>query len=359
MNWQTRDKDLTREEVIALAQKNVAPYWLNSLPLFMADQADSGLGIFPLDEQVIKKTWVLLFVDLSTFGGESILAYAAELDRRYRAYQVGVLIIIHAPYLFSKVKRHIHHWGRTHAVSMPCAFDFDDSLRAAFGVRSESQALIFDQGKRVFESSEGLELPVLEKFLQNFLRQKDPGLALFPVLQPFAGVPVDSKRFEFGFTQSFGENAQFRGVEFKELDPMTRVGMPQESTSPVPGEFLLVGKWHQDWERIWTADPLARIEFESPAPWVSLVAQPLAGEPKDKCFIEVELSSDRVYSDVIGSHLHLSETGEAVLEFSHPGLFQLLKKLPSKDRCINLSFPLADQAPVALYGIRFGELPSV
>jgi len=45
MNWKTRDKDLTREEVIALAQKNVAPYWLNSLPLFMADQADSGLGI--------------------------------------------------------------------------------------------------------------------------------------------------------------------------------------------------------------------------------------------------------------------------------------------------------------------------
>ena len=360
MTSKTKNSDLTREEEIALVQKSLTPYWFNSPPLFFIHREEDRLVILPLIEEVVQKKWVFLFFDPTTFAGESVLIYAKELDRRYYVHGVRVGIVYYSPYFFLKVKRHIHEWMSQLSTSLPLVFDFDDELKEIFQLNAQPLAVLFDQGKKVAQTLAGSWLPEIESHVQHLLRQNDPGLALFPVLSPIQGVSVDVKRVELGFATPAGEAAQYLGVSFQELDSTTRfsVHLPEVQTGSVSvqkrEQVRLQGQWGQDWERIWTSDPQAVLEFDSLSECIAVLAQPLAGEPGDVCWVEVELNGHRVSSEYFGKDLGLSETGDAFLKVSSARLFHILRDLPAERFTVTLKFPQANQFPIALYGIRFG-----
>lgn len=368
MTSNMKKSEPTREEFIAGVQKKMASYWLNSSPLFLIHQEDERLEFLPLDEEVLKKTWIFLFFDPTTFSGESALSYAQELDRRYRSHSVRVGMIYHSSYLWSRVKRHIYKWAESHRSDLPIVFDHDDLLKSFFKFSGEPLVMVMTQGKIVLERSGPEGYSQVESFLQGFLRKSDPGLALLPVLSSIEGLAHDVMRLELGFLHSWGEKVEFEGVSFQEVDSHTRLSVSDgeeysqhnesrgiDSQLSLSPRVHLHGNWGQDWERIWTADSNATLQWDLSSERIALVAQPLAGEPRDTCRIEVELNEQRPSSDHLGSDLKYSDEGQAVLDVSFAGLFHLLRHLPQGGCRVILRFPQASQFPIALYGLRSGS----
>lgn len=324
MAWKPKEKQLTPEETIELARKELAPFWTLSDPLLGAVRSPDGrASVHPLVKSFDAKAWVILFADLTLLSGEAVLQHAREWYKRYATHDLGFLLFVKQSYKCYSTLEALQPLLRRFPLNFTIALDSDGLLFEAFGAKAGlPRALLLHQRKILSEHSGSDWLKGTEASLQSFLRIKDPGLPLSPVVK-MSDLPKDTGQIELG----------------KSSQPM------QVSVS---------GKWSQDDEKIVTSDPAASLSFRAPSPRVSVIAQS-ALKTSEPTRVRVELSGDTVFEAAAGPDLGFGDDGGSEILVSDAQVYHFLVGLPAKNRDITLRFPDADRLPVALYGIRFSS----
>jgi hypothetical protein len=361
MTWKPKEKELTPAEAIALAKKELSPYWLGSAPKIAAVKSGDKFLIFSLDPQFEKKPWLILLVDVTQFSGYSALHYAKEWHRRYNTHHLGILLILLPVYQFlTQTKEVIKPFLELQQVQFPVVVDIDGGYSGAFETEEEAVAspkvLLLDKSKRFFEYSGQNNLSKVEIDIQSFLRASDPGLPLLPVFLPQQKMIQDVLRIELGMHPKVGQTAPFVEEGFHPTTNGYRAGQfhGMRPKSMKSDQIFLSGSWTQDSERIMTSDASAVIGFLSPSAVVSLIAQAVT-KSEDLAVIAIEINGSPVTETFSGVHVKMDENGQSVLYLEQRHLHHILTDLPASHREITLRFPEATRHPVAIYGFRFGE----
>lgn len=358
MAWKPKEPELTLEQAVELATKELASFWHGSKPLLAGVRNGNAVQAFPLDLTFNERTWMLFFVDPTRSSGEVGLFYAREWHRRFAEHKIGVIIIFRPAFGFLRETRAIEQLMRREHFDYPLVVDAEGMLSAAFGVHELPKFVLFSKGKAILDRSGPEWTKGAESAIQTFLRASDPGLSLHPVIDLDDPNRPEWKRFkarEAG-QMDFGAG---RGIKY----PAPGFGGPaggfragafkgERPAKLEPGQLFIRGKWLQDGDRIATADPDAQIGFRSPSSNIILVAQSLSktGEPGK---IIVEINDTPAYDACAGGDMVFDDEGHSVVRVEHGKQYEVLRGVPEKDREVTLSFPFADRASVALYGLRF------
>jgi hypothetical protein len=348
-----KEKELTLEEALALAKKELAPQWHISKPLIAGVKAGNKVNVVPLDEVFAKKDWIILFIDVTEFAGDSAAWFFKELVKRYQSFGLTPMAMIRETYQIMRDRdqatRLLDHLGMTfiHVV------DRDNLLSQGFQAEESPAMIVWKQNILRVRRTRKDWFEGLEVELQSLLREMDPGLPLWLPI-PESSLPYrDRGRLEFGAKGGL----VYPGPGFKPNEKGFPMGQFHPHDLPMKwehGEIFITGKWVQDQDRIATSDPDATIRVEIPHSTLGIFAQPL-GEPDEHATIEIELGEVPVPDVFAGSNLVYNEEGRSVLRMSRAGLFRAMSKLPPKDRKVRFKFPYAHQTPVAIYGLRFAE----
>jgi hypothetical protein len=326
MAWKPKEKQLTPEEAVEEARRELAPFWLNSEPILAGVRSPEGKAtVHPLDKSLERKAWLVLMADLTTYAGEVLLTYAREWARRFSAHELGFTLVVH-PYgrCLENAKSLEPFLKRSH-LNFPIVLDHDGSLLAAFGAKAGLPRLVLlHQNKVMIEQTGFKGMQSTEVELQKFLRLSDPGLPFSPPFEPTIHLPTDSSRMELNQA-----TIKTSGVQLK-------------------------GKWNIEVDRVSTSDAAATLSFLSSGAHVSMIAQRLA-KTEDPSRMRVEVGGQPAFDAIMGPDLVSTDDGSTEIRVGQPQFYHVLAKLPMTTRGVNLKFPDADRMPVALYGLRFGN----
>jgi hypothetical protein len=332
MVWKPKEKELTVEEAIALAKRDLAPFWLGSEPLLAAVRGpDQHVNVYPLNPEFEKRAWLVFTLDLASFASESALLHATEWHRRYAALDLGFLAFFRSGYRFMSSARALEPLAKRLELGFPAVVDGGGLFQEAFGNAAGAlpQLTLLSGKKRVFEFPAADWKKSGEIALQKFLRSQDPGLPLPPIFRPeSAHEVVDLVKVDFGLRALHSRVA-----------------------------IQLGGKWITEDDRVVTSDPEATATFRSPGTHVSLLAQSAANTESEYTRVSIERADgDPLFDDAAGEDLVREEDGATGLRFTSAEAKHAIVDLPAKHRELRLRFPLADRLPVALYSLIFGEI---
>ena len=334
MAWKPKEKELTAEEAIDLAKKELAPFWFGSIPRIAGVTVDGGSLVVPLDPEFNKKAFLFFFINPTTFAGESALNYAAEWHRRYSELELGILIVLAPTYSFLKkpdtVKKFFEGTFQKYEANFTWVVDTEMALFLSFQALTPPKVLLQFQGKTIFELEGQEGLKKTEFLIQKFLRMTDPGLPLLPSFEISKGSFWDTQAIDFG--------------------PQPEIEMAEEES-----RYRLEGVWTQEKDCIATSDPKASVSFQHSAQRVSLIAA-TATLAKTPSRLVVEINGSPAYDAILGEHLAMDDTGESVIPIQHPQVYQALAHCPPRKKMqVLFRFPDAAQASISLYGLRFGQ----
>lgn len=355
MAWKPKEKELTLEEAVALARKELAPLWHGSPPLIAAIQG-RGMNAFPLDPEFTKKSWFIVFFDPTNFEGEAAARIAHEYARRYEPEGLHFMAVLKPSYHFASERKWVEGTLKRLQISFPAVVDADGNLEAAFGDGPLPRVVLWNAGKTVLRDSGQDWILRVEPDLQAYLRSKDPGLPLLPALETYEGCfraapslnlgrGKGSRAARLGFSQP--GRSGFSTTEFPAREP-------EIFDSLEKGAIALGGKWMQDEERIATSDPEATLSFVCPASQFSLLAQSLA-KTVERCKIAIEINRQAALDTFRAGDLEFDEDGSSVMMVDAPRLYHALAKLEEKERQVVLRFPTAQRNAVALYALHFAS----
>ncbi|MFZ9594842.1 MAG: hypothetical protein ACO3A2_02055 [Bdellovibrionia bacterium] len=355
MIWKPKEKELSLDQAIVLAKRELAPYWLGSEPLIAAFEKDSQLMAVPLSEKIQKKSWMLFLVDPTDFGTELALSQAKRWVQRYGSPQFAFLLVVVPSYEFQKNPDTLPALLDRLQAGFPAVLDHSRSLSEAFQVSEFPSVVLLEKGQKVSQSLARGDLSELELELQNHLRKSDPGLALPPLSAPLSGVLRDSGRWELGFSPSFGSGAEFPDPGFEDQANGTRRGTFTFAQSHANSSFWIEGSWTQTPQGIRTQDPHARIQFISPGSQVALIAASEASNSSPMIRIAVEVHGVSSFDAVAGEDLKMDDSGEFHLRITKPMKYHMLRHLRPGRRKVTLHFSQLQGQAVTLYGLRFAE----
>ncbi|MEO5969988.1 MAG: hypothetical protein ABIQ95_08675 [Bdellovibrionia bacterium] len=360
MIWKPKEKELTPEEAVAIAKKDLAPFWFGSSPLLAGFAHEGHSLIVPLSSEFVKKNWMILLIDPTDFEGENAIFYAKEWYRRYHQNNFGFIIVLVPSYEYMRLPASIQKLMEKQQISFPLVLDAEGTLAHALNATKLPKTVLLNQG-RVIQAYEGDEdFKEIENHLQKFLRSLDPGLALLPLFSPKEARVVDVDRYEFGYKPKIGSPVMtFPSPGFVVgEDKIRRAKFVHHRDGNEEGEglskFIISGEWQQYPEGIVTSDPNAYIQLTSPAERVSLIAAPAGKAGLEPPRISVEVGGRAVYDAISGEDLKMEDSGESQVRVVKPLFYHILVNLPKDHRKVVLRFLNAKRGPIALYGIRFG-----
>ena len=362
MIWKPKEKELTLEEAVALAKKELAPFWFGIGPQIAGVKANGKYAVYPLNTEFSKKSWLIMVVDPTDFFGEAGVLFAKEWFRRYGDLGLDILVVFTAPYSFLKVAENAQKYVERLDAEFMVAVDVEQAVAPALGAAQPPRVLLLHEGETHLNSGGVDWLKDAEISIQSYLRKTDPGLPLLTVFQPKIKTITKTARVEFGFE---GETAAFPEPGFQLDKDGKRVG---DFPAPKAGQEVpidskennekfsisLVGKWTQDKERIVTSDPNASLTFRSPFERVAFIAQSLS-RTTDHPLVSLEIGGLAIYEAIAGEHISFQDDGKTVARVYKPELYHVLNGLPKTKRDITFKFEVSSDCPVALYGFRFGE----
>ncbi len=361
MSWKKKEKELTPEEAIQFAKTELAPFWLGSPPLIAGVRNNQQASVVPLDPKFLKKNWLILFVDSTSFSGETAVFYIKEWFRRYHTNHLYTLIVYVSTYRYFQSPEYLHRQKEWQNLGFPVVIDVDGTLAAAFSASDMPKIILLSQNKMRLSHSGKDWLKETELKIQRFLREPDPGLPLLPLFEVLKGKAIlskDSYRMELGYGPKIGKSVKYFPSAFQaQSDSEIRSGhfTTQQPEKLPDDQIYLYGKWSQDSEKVFTSDPHAVIGFRSSASRVSFVAQSLdKGSDLAVAFVEVDAAP--AYDAIAGFHLILDEAGRSLVKLGSAHLYHILSSASDKNtKEIILRFPQANIVPVGIYGFRFGE----
>jgi hypothetical protein len=331
-----REKPLTPEEAIALAKKDLAPFWFGCPePLMAAVRKENGVQAYPLDARMTDRAWLIFFVDPFALSSRDAFLFAQSWANRYEPQKLNVMVIMKTAHSFSADYAWRRKFAQHFDSPVVSVFDRDGLLHEAFQVQQSPRAVIFHQNKQIFDRSGPAWFQGAELEIQNFLRHADPGLPLFePMAEPAEPVQ-DADLISFA----------------RQLDETS---------------VTLQGKWTHEGDRIITQDPQSSVRIRCQSKRVGLVAQTLSERGESEIIVELPREYPRD-GDLLGEDLKLDfqvlsnpladpmQKRRASVKIGVARLYSLFRGLPASHREITLRFPGAEKAPVALYGLRQGS----
>lgn len=362
MIWKPKEKELTPEEAVAIAKKELAPFWFGSTPLLAGIEQEGASLVVPLSKDFFKKAWIIFLIDPTDFEGENAILFAKEWYRRYHLNSLGFVLVLVPSYDYLKRPESIQKLIEKQQIIFPLVLDAERALASALNATKLPKIVVLDKGK-VIQAHDGEEsFSEIEDRLQKFLRSTDPGLALLPLFFPKTGGVLNVGRYEFGYKTKMGiplMDFPAPGFAVGE-DGIRRARFVDANSGSIEHDegsdkFIISGDWQQYPEGIATSDPTAYIQFLSPAQKVSLVAAPAGKVGLDPPRITVDVGGVSVYDAISGEDVKMDDNGETQVRVVKPLLYHLLVGLPKEQRKVGLRFPTAKRSPIALYGIRFGE----
>jgi hypothetical protein len=359
MGWKRQDKELTPQEAIALAQRELAPYWIGSAPMVAGVRLENKFFLYALEKEFEKKPWFILFIDITDFSGEFAASIIQEWHRRYSSHPIGFLVVVVPAYEFLKNdKTLVKEWLEDLRINCPIVIDPDGGLVGAFGTRDLPRFIIFKNGRFFGDYSGNNWYVNPEHQIQTFLRETDPGLPLLPTQKQVTNDGHDLLRLEFGFHPRLGKvhsifQKGFTVPEGSERRVFHWIGgvRPRKMEA---GELFVSGHWEQEPERIITSDMGALIAFKCPGRKISLIASAMP-DGKEPPRIVLEVNGDTISESYLRKDAFLDDQGRAMITVKQVRIYNVICDLPEDKREITLRFPNADVAPIALYGIRAGN----
>ena len=369
MIWKPKEKDLTLEEAVELARKELAPFWFGKSPQIAGVHSNGGYSVFPLTKEFSKEPWLIFVIDPTQYSGETAIRYAREWQKRYAEQNLNVLVILAATYRYLRNAELTQKYLDQIQAEFIVAIDVEQTLAPAFGVVVPPKLVLLHQNNKYVEYSGSDWIGIAELELQKFLRKTDPGL---PLLSPFESkekMTSDLFRIEFGLKPKLGTPFQFPEGIFKKPPEGTNEKSPPDKegtlegnfeTSRSPGDLLheeelfITGKWKRDAEKIITNDKNATITFYAAGKVVSIIAESLS-RTTDHPHIIVEAGGLPVYEAMAGENMVMDEEGRSMVKVIKPGLYHVIVNAAPKLRTITLRFENSDLAPCAIYGIRIGD----
>ena len=350
MAWKPKEAPLTLEEATELAKKDLAPIWFGSEPLFAVIPADKKTIAYPLGPKFASNPWILLFFDPTDFNSESALLLAREWKHRYTPHGLDTLLCycpkfqaMRRPECLAQFLKKLNH---------PFVSVLDDKglISKAFSIKDFPRALLLSDSQVLADIGGTIPLENLDVTIQSFLRKKDPGLSLHPVIKNFPHGKRDLLRIDFGDPKLYPTPG------FKPTESGVMVARFPVTPSLIESnkDFSLSGTWAKAGERIITSDPNATINIKTDATLVSWIAQGTNSE-NNKAEMSIELDGVPPFEENLGLDLHLAEDGRARTWIQEAKVYQLLVHLPQKVREITFRFPTANHAAIELYGIRLGK----
>jgi len=359
--WQKKEKPLTEEEAIALARSQLTPFWNGSVPRFAAIRQPGGaVSVHPLDKEFVQGSWMIFFLDPLCYDGQAFARLAREWNRRYSSKTVGSIAIIRVTYPFQLAPGYLDVLRKSFSIPFALVLDVEGLLSTAFQAGGTPWILLLEAGKPVSSFGADRALGEGETAIQRFLRSHDPGLPLAPLMEGIDGALRDIARFDFadpavfpkpGFVSDPGAKADAASHLAADFGPE----MAGPEAYPFQG-FRISGRWEKDGPRITTSDPGARISFRCPGTHLSIITESLAPDAAHSAEVVIELDGKPVFDAASGPHLEMTDEGRTVIcpEIGKVRVFEALADLPERNRNVDLRFPGADAARVALYGIRAG-----
>lgn len=360
MIWKPKEKDLTLEEAVEMAKKELAHYWFGKGPQIAGVFSNGGYAVFPLTAEFPKESWLVLIVDPTQFSGEVGVHYAKEWFSRYSSLHLNILLILTATYGYFRNQEIVTKFVENLQAEYVVAVDVEQTLAPAFGASVPPKVVLLQNNTKQMEFSGPSWMDDAEMKTQIFLRKADPGLPLLPVYKAKQKVIQDVFRVEFGYKPKLGSPFKFPEGIFKEVPEGKGLRFGNFETSRAPGDILheeelfVTGKWNQDAERISTSDPNATITFYAAGNVVSLVAQSLS-RSSDHPVVAVEAGGLAIYEAMGGQDLTMDDNGKSVVQIHEPKLYHVIVNAAPKLRTLTLRFENADIAPVAIYGLRIGQ----
>jgi hypothetical protein len=318
--WKKKEKALSPEEAIALAKKELAPFWFNSEPFLASFKTETGASILPLNSEFSNQAWLFFFLDPAEYSGETAFVFAQEWYKRYHGHKLGFIVFLQPSPVGVMGGQELVKKFQIHG---PVVVDQESTFAQALGVKSYP-AFVLVSGSTEALRGQGIgaiENERLEEKVQHFLRRSDPGLAL-PLSFQHQGIS-ETGRVDFG---------------------------TQVSPSP---QVKVDGNWTQGDDFIRTQDPKATLEISGSGSWLSLVAR--SGLETQPTTVMIDPIEGSIATEMITDETTLLEGGTASAKIQNIALYHLLQALPAGRRRVCLSFPDADRIPVILYGLRFGN----
>ncbi len=332
MGWKPKkERELTLEEALDAARKELAPLWFNSPPLLSPVRHDGRVTAHPLEETFAEKKWLILFFDPYTFGGEYALNVVREWRRRYEDNDIEFMLVLkpaHPAFFSPRVLQlmFVHH-----KINYPVMLDLQTeavgALSASFGVTEFPAVVLLAEKKLQFRFQGRKWYEPMEKAMQDYIRSSDPGCPFYPVIDHSVVGRSDSSRLDFG----------------------ARFGAVNTGTT----HLTFTGQWAREAERLVTQDAAASIRFDSPSSRVAMIAQAILQEKHPK--VSVSVGGRPPGEGTLGAIMQADEDGSAFFRIDPLSVYHPLHGLSPGNCSVLLKFGNADRCPVAVYSLLFGD----
>lgn len=325
---------LTQEELVQLAKKEHAPFWVYTSPVVAAVGDATAGSLFPLDPKFNEKTWLFIRMDLTDPASSKLFEIALEWHKRYSLFPYSTLVIVHPRFEYYLRAKTVEEVLDHYSSRIPTMIDHDLSFARLTGAKFSSHISIVQKASIVqsisLEKINLQNVQAVERELQKSLRLTDPGLSL-----PLVYEPEDPLFFR----------TPFSSVDITEVEKVKAMGLN------------LVGKWEISGQKIATQDSTASLTFNIPkssSPLSMLVcAEPTDPKSLGASFI-AEVNGTAPSDTMLGAECRYDEVQNAICAFKQAGSFFVLKNLQSgRHDTVTLKVPLAGNKPIAIYGFRF------
>ena len=346
MVWKKKEKELTEEEALKLAIKELKPRWLNSDPIIAGIENEEKYTAHPLVPDFAKKNWLIAFMDPTTYAGLNVFQITKDWQQRYGKLNFNIVLVLQTTSKELIEKRPLRNLLESQKIRFIITLDEDLSLYKALHVENTPTCIFISQGKEVLRETGEEIFSNLEKGIQKHFRESDPGIPFSPPLEN-SEYKRDIKSIHFG------------SIYKNKLALYTKIPKQLRDSdldwSKIPSDtFILDGEWQTHQEKIETSDSKAALFFYSPSKGVSIFGK---NDPNkvDLAKVYVEINGAPVVDAYAGKDLHMDDEGATHFILKDLKLYEILSDLTDDMREIAFYFSTAKFNTVQLYAFRFFE----
>jgi hypothetical protein len=325
MVWKKKEKELTPEEAISLAKSHLASRWVGLSPLVAVIEEEGRLALYPLEKSFKQENWVFILLDPLEPESHRVFSLLAQWQERYGSFGIKFLLVFTSPLAALFDERQALLILQSAGLRATATLDVEHQFSHLFGWRSGLSIVLMSHGKRRDLYTPGESLSAVEIRIQALLRDSDPGLPLFSVLQI---EPLDQSKIE-------------------------RISLKEGATSPIKIEWK--GNWSAHPHGRATRDPQAEICIHAKGGSLELIAKVERDDVALESQIKVDAAGVPVLDAFAGRDIKSDNDGSTVASIQKLRSYNILQNLPPNRSPVTLRMAQSDLVPVVLVGIRWME----
>lgn len=302
MAWKQKEKELSKDEALWQAKRELAPFWHHTEPLMAAVEYEGERTVVALRDDFEKSRWLVFFCDPTMPHLQAWIDVYNELLRRYRVCNVNPLQVIVSDIEIYQERRFIESFLIRNRIRNPTVFDHEGLYRTSFLDPGQYGIALWDGTKvavslrtRAFD---GDAFRVFESKMQTYFRETDPGFAV-PILIDLSQSP--------------------RVVEDQVIRIRKDCTFPENASSQ--------GKWTHEADYWKTEDNNASVTINLKHVELHLFCS-VVSKANFSSKIEITWRGIPMDEEFFGSDLQLDESGKYYIEVKEARSYQIIKKAP-------------------------------